>query len=73
VHAISPIDPRRCGAANRRFSIGASPIQEQIMAKGQKRSSRESKKPKKAKLKAPATATSTVNAKLNQSGRGKKK
>ena len=45
------------------------------MAKGQKRSNREIKKPKKAKLKSPATATasSTAGAKLNPSGRGNKR
>ena len=45
------------------------------MAKGQKRSNREIKKPKKAKLKSPASATasSAANAKLNPMGRGNKK
>ena len=45
------------------------------MAKGQKRSNREIKKPKKEKLKTPATATasSTFSGKLNPLGRGKTK
>jgi hypothetical protein len=54
--------------------IGTAPIQEQAMAKGQKRSNREIKKPKKAKLKSPATgpASSSANVKPGPLGRGKK-
>jgi len=45
------------------------------MAKGQKRSNREIKKPKKEKMKSPATAaaSSTISAKLRPSGRNKTK
>jgi hypothetical protein len=74
IRAIAPTDLRRYGVANCRFPVDASPIQEQSMAKGQKRSNREIKKPKKAKLKSPATgpASSSANVKPGPLGRGKK-
>lgn len=45
------------------------------MAKGQKRSNREIKKPKKEKIKSSATAgaSSTISARLNSSERNKTK
>jgi hypothetical protein len=66
---------RRSGGTNGRFPAAESSHQEDSMAKGQKRSNREIKKPKKEKLKTPATAgaSSTISARLSPSGRNKAK
>jgi hypothetical protein len=50
-----------------------APVQEIEMAKGQQRSNREAKKPKKVKPKTPATASSSATARPGAYAPGKKK
>jgi hypothetical protein len=56
------------------FRDRASTSEEQFMSKGQKRSNREPKKPKRIKPKTPASATSSaVQTKVDALARAKKK